>query len=234
MVKKLLAVSLAAIFCCAAQAHSVEQYLFADEAIGVYSAMRESLNIPAHPEPFEGADILKFYLENTVRQGNVYRTEVNALKQYDKAKDQGIRQANTILVSGIFLIMSANSNFASYLEKVLNNPKMLLQQGTVSRQMAELSDAMETAWQTYGKTAAGGVTYALTDTPRNIKDLQKNSSKTTVSLLITQSEINLLKAHLKQSFGPVIADNAQAKWADLPAISTWKFLNDAWVPAPEQ
>ena len=233
MLKKLLALVLTALLCGAAQARTVEQYLFADESIGIYSEMREALNLPPHPEPFEGADILKFYLSNSVRQSNIYRMEANRLKKYDKSKDAGIKQATVLLSSGIFLILSASENLSNYIEKVLNNPSMLSQQGTVSRKMAELTDAADTAWQTYAKTAASGVTYALVDTPRSIKEISGSQNKAITNLLVNQTELDQLKAHLTRAFGPVIADNSQAKWADLPAISLWKFLNDKWTPAPD-
>ncbi len=232
---KLLALLLALFLTCAAQAQSTDQFFFADEVVGVYAGMREALSQPAAPANLEGTDVLKFVMANSVRQGNDYRMQQKRIEKYNKAKDEGIRQATALLLTGIFMVESANEAFTKYLETVLNNPKMLLQQGTFSRKLAELTDDTEHAWQTYAK-AASGVTFALTDIPRprNIKDLNKVTGERQVNILLTKPEIDLLKAHLDSSFGPVLADNSQAKWADMPAMVMWKFLNDKWIPAVEK
>ena len=232
--KKVFALSIAVLLCNVVHAQTTKQYFFADKAIGIYADMRETLNQPAASESLVGADILKFHLNNAVRQGNVYRMEALKIKEYKKSKDEGIRHAAIFLEMGILLVQVANSNLINYIESLLNNPKQLLQEGTVSRKMAELTDATEKAWQTYAQGASAGVSSALTDMPRNLKDLKKSSDEPATKLLITKSEIDLLESHLTSAFGPVLADQNQAKWADVPAISMWKFLHDKWTPATER
>ena len=153
------------------------------------------------------------------------------LEKYNKSNDEGIKQAKLFLSTGILLIQMANERLETYIETVLNNPKLMLKQGTVTKTMAEIMENSNDAWLTYARTTATGVTFALTDTPRNLKDLV--NAKPITNLLITQSEIDLLKSHLMASFGAVIKDNSQGKVADLPAVAMWSFLNDKWIPAPE-
>ena len=232
--KKILVIFLTALLGCAVHAQSTDQFFFANDAIDVYHAMRESSNQPLAPELLEGTDVLKFYLSNSIRKTTVYRTQTKKLERYSKSKDEGIRQATAIVSSGILLVEAANGSLANYIETVLNNPKLMLQQGTVARKMAELAEITDTAWQSYAQTAGAGVTFALTDTPRNLKDAMKNPGKPVTKLLITTTEIDILKSRLKSTFGTVLDDHSQAKWADIPAMSLWSFLNDKWTPAIER
>ena len=231
--KILLALALAFLLNIPANAQTTDQFVFAKTAVEIYVEMRESQNQPMQPESLEGIDILRFHLKNLVRQGNVYRRQALRVDKYKKSNDEGIRQATVLLASGIFMIQSTNANLVAYLETVLNNPKLMLQQGTVTRKMAEFTDAMDTAWQTYAETAASGVTFALMNTPRSLKDLSKSPNEPVTKLLITKPEIELLDSLLLTSFSTVLADHNKAKWADVPAITLWDFLHDKWTPAPE-
>ena len=199
--------------------------------------MRDSTIPPPRKADIDGVELLKSFLENSVRKDNIYESVEIRIKKFETSKDEGIRQAATLLSAGVLLVRSANSGFSSYLEKLLNDPKLMLQEGTVTRKMAELNEASESAWQTYAQTGSG-VTFALIDGLLSLKSLKKidkeKFGQKLSKLLITKSEIDQLKSHLQRSFGPVISDNSKAGFVDLPAISMFRFLQDNWIPAPER
>ena len=139
--------------------------------------------------------------------------------------------ATLMLSAGIFMVQTSNDNLSEYLENLLNDPNLMLQEGSTHRKIAELGAAADDAWQVYAKTAAG-VTFALTDGPKSLNGMDAKQMRQKVTrLLITKSEIEQLKRHLRQSFGPVLADRTKAKVVDMPAIILWDFLNDKWTPA---
>ncbi len=232
--KKNLLIIFIALFISTAWAQKTDFYFFADAAIGMFSDIRDAEFSPNPGATEDGKAILESVLKNTARKNQLYAKVIYHLKQFDNQDRVEIQRAVAILSSGILLLQSANGNSKSYMEKVLSDPKLLLQQGVFSRRMAELSEASNSAWMTYAQTA-GLVTYPLIDgfsSTLKDKDPEKMQKELT-KLLITEKEVELLKSHLQESFGPVLADNRKAGFVDMPAISMWRFLNDKWTPAAE-
>lgn len=231
--KKILLIFFFGLFARTALAQSTDFYDFADSAIDIFSDIRNA-ELPQDSQANNDEKaLLESALKNSVRKNQIYARAMYRLKEFNKPGHEGIQQAVKFLTSGIFLLQSANNNFGSYMEQLLNDPKLLTQQGTVSRKIAELSEASNSAWQAYVQTA-GVVTYSLIDGPTSLKDIDPKKMQQKLSkLLITKSEIDLLKTHLQKSFGPVLADNSKAGLVDIPAMSMWRFLNDKWIPATE-
>jgi len=231
--KKILSTFFFGLFACTAWAQSTDFYYFADSAVDMFADIRDAQLSPDRQTNTEGKALLENTLNNSVRKDKVYTRVLYRLKEFNKQDHEGIQQAVAILSADIFSLQIANNNLGEYMEKLLNDPKLLLQQGTVSRKLAELSDASDSAWKTYAQTA-GVVTYSLTEGPTSLKEIDpKKMQQKLTKLRITKGEIDSLKNHLQKSFGPVISDNSKAGFADIPAISMWRFLNDKWTPAIE-
>jgi hypothetical protein len=232
--KKILTLLITVLVTGIACAQSVRHFYFADTAIEIFAEMRDSTISPPRKANMDGPELIKSVLENSVRKEKLYERVEMRLKEFKTSKDEGIRHSAIMLSSGVLLVHSANGELSSYLEKLLNNPKLMLQQGTVSRKMAELNEASASAWQTYA-IAASSVSFALTDGPKSLKEIAKEKLEQRVlKLVITKSQIEQLKDHLQRSFGPIIADDSEAGFVDLPAIRMFRFLEEKWIPATEK
>ena len=233
--KKILTLLFTVLVSCTASAQSTEYYYFADSVIGIFAEMRDSCIPPQRNANLEVPELMKSVLANSVRNIVLYKRIMTRLEKFKKSKDEGIRQAATLLSAGVFAVLITNEELSNYLEKLLNDPRQLIQQGTVSRKFAELSESADSSWKAYAQTA-GVVTYSLVEgvpiSLKSIKDPKIMQQKMT-KLRITKDEIDGLKNHLQKSFEPILSDNSKAVFADLPAISMWEFLNDNWTPAVE-
>jgi hypothetical protein len=233
--KKILTLLLTVLVSCTASAQSTEYYYFADSVIGIFAEMRDSCIPPQRNANLEVPELMKSVLANSVRNIVLYKRIMTRLEKFKKSKDEGIGRAATLLSVGVLSLEISNEEFSNYLEKLLNDPKQLLQQGTVSRKIAELSESADSSWKVYAQTG-GAVTFSLVEgvplSLKDIKDSKKMQQKLT-KLRITKDEIDGLKNHLQKSFGPILSDNSKAGFADIPAIKMWEFLNDKWTPAIE-
>ena len=228
--KKNLLMFLFCLFTSPTWAQSNDYYYFADTAIGIFADIRDA-DLPQYEQGKE--DGTKWALKNSVHKKQVYTDVLSRLKKFETSPYERIRHGANMLTGGILMLQISNDKFGEFAEKLLNNPKLALEQGTVTRRVAELSENSKRAWEAYSQVG-GVITFSLTNTPTSLKELKSKSAtelnEKVTNLLITKSESDLLKLHLKKSFGTVLSDDSNASFVDLPAISWWTFLNNNWTP----
>ena len=151
--KKIISIFVFGLFACSAWAQSTDFYYFADSVVDIFADIRDAQFLPDLKINAEGRALLENALNKSVRKDKVYTRVLYRLKQFNKQDHKEIQQAVAILSSGIGMLQLANNMGGEYMEKLLNDPKQLLQQGTVSRKTAEISEFAEGSWKVYSQTA---------------------------------------------------------------------------------
>jgi len=234
--KKALILFVFSVFANVACAQPSKSYYFADTFIDVFADIRNESFLLEDGKKKDNAAIFTSALKLSVRREQVLDRANSRLKILGNLDDAAFKESSELFLAAIFLLQIVNHDIKNYTEGVLNNPELLNKPGSALREIAELKGVSDDAWKTYAELSSA-VTYSLMDGVTSLKDFkqldQQKMMQPIKKLRLTKAEIELLKKHLKKSFGSVLVDNTRAEYADVPAIVMWRFLNDDWIPASD-